>query len=1080
MDAGRYLLQQPGWDNSSALEGYDSILDPDLRRVGVYGGRGFSEPGFQRESGFPRAVYPRDLLFERDAFSLRPPVLGLWPSAQRRSLEEEIAIIREAQRQGHEKRSLVESFRDDYQEYGFDNVGGQHPNWDRDSLEDDDEYDYRHRILQPSREGSREEEYEYSRHRDYEFDRERSRREKDVRRRRERDRSRRSRSRERDWSPDRDRRRDRSRSFSHDDRMHRSRSPRARSRAQREDSHEELRRDTSSEKKRDRDGNRQRERASLPPSATLVVKGLSQKTLEDDLYQALAEWGPLKHVRVIKEKNSGISRGFAFIDFPSVEGAQKMMEGIGNEGLVVNGRRVFFEYSSKPTGGSSAPQAAQGHVTRGAGSANVKGGAVAAADWMCTVCGCVNFARRTVCFQCNEGRAEDAPAADTPLSSAAPAGKKISEPGMCLFCARPNEKFRNDMDLQLMLSVKIAGPTHVLVVRGLDENVDEESLHFEFSKHAAIKDLRLVRDKFTHVSRGFAFVHFHSVEDATKALEASSGTTLEKNGQVLRVAFAKSIHGPHSSSAGSGPSQSSSLAAAAIEAATFAQQYDSSGWAPKEYNPEQAQGVGAGSGAGSAEGGGAPQSGFVWDERSGYYYDAASGFYYDGHRGLYYDGNNGIWYTYNQETQEYKPFVDSDDGAKQSASAKSVKGAGDSANEKASGSTIHSKAVISAPACTITAENDAIEKKPTLAEAVAAAAVAAQAAQKREKERMKEKQKEMRLAGKNPGMGSKKISNVVTLWKQRKNEGQVSSVTADDVSTFPASSIDAQTDGIPNMSMGPVATMNSKFKFDDTTSSKESAGYSSNSLGRGSGNPFGGNYHPSEISGRIRQSSITTVTGMGRGAGRGAVRGMDTGAVLGSSAAPELSATTPFKTDASALGSYGPMAGAGTKRRFTESPQSVYRDRAAERRSLYGSSLSNEMLLDPDLKDKGVGSSRAGTVRGLDMPFPPGVGSKTAGPVSVLGGPETQAFDVITTEKALDENNVGNRMLRSMGWQEGSGLGKEGTGIVEPVQPQTLGERAGLGSQVQRRVDARFETHPGDTYRVVIQKKALARFHEMM
>ena len=40
-------------------------------------------------------------------------------------------------------------------------------------------------------------------------------------------------------------------------------------------------------------------------------------------------------------------------------------------------------------------------------------------------------------------------------------------------------------------------------------------LRYEFSKHAPIKDLRLVRDKFTHVSRGFAFVHFHSVDDAT-------------------------------------------------------------------------------------------------------------------------------------------------------------------------------------------------------------------------------------------------------------------------------------------------------------------------------------------------------------------------------------------------------------------------------------------------------------------------------------------------------------------------------------------------------------------------------------
>lgn len=60
------------------------------------------------------------------------------------------------------------------------------------------------------------------------------------------------------------------------------------------------------------------------------------------------------------------------------------------------------------------------------------------------------------------------------------------------------------------------------------------------------------------------------VEDATKALEATNGMNLEKNGQILRVAYAKSIVGP--GSAASGASQSSSLAAAAIEAATFAQQ----------------------------------------------------------------------------------------------------------------------------------------------------------------------------------------------------------------------------------------------------------------------------------------------------------------------------------------------------------------------------------------------------------------------------------------------------------------------------------------------------------------------------
>ncbi|THF95584.1 hypothetical protein TEA_023531 [Camellia sinensis var. sinensis] len=125
---------------------------------------------------------------------------------------------------------------------------------------------------------------------------------------------------------------------------------------------------------------------------------------------------------------------------------------------------------------------------------------------------------------------------------------------------------------------------------------------------------------------------FFEVEDATKALGPTNGATLEKNGQILRVPYAKSILGPRSGPLGS--SQSSSLAAAAIEAAAFAQQYDAVGWAPKEYNPDNKQPSGGQEPSGGEVAGPKDayslQSGFVWDEAFGYYYDASSGFYYDG------------------------------------------------------------------------------------------------------------------------------------------------------------------------------------------------------------------------------------------------------------------------------------------------------------------------------------------------------------------------------------------------------------------------------------------------------------------
>lgn len=48
------------------------------------------------------------------------------------------------------------------------------------------------------------------------------------------------------------------------------------------------------------------------------------------------------------------------------------------------------------------------------------------------------------------------------------------------------------------------------------------------------------------------------------------------------------------------------------------------------------------------------------------------------------------------------------------------------------------------------------------------------------------------------------------------------------------------------------------------------------------------------------------------------------------------------------------------------------------------------------------------------MPFPPGVGGGR-----VVGDVNLDTFEVITADKAIDEKNVGNRMLRNMGWQEG-------------------------------------------------------------
>ena len=38
------------------------------------------------------------------------------------------------------------------------------------------------------------------------------------------------------------------------------------------------------------------------------------------------------------------------------------------------------------------------------------------------------------------------------------------------------------------------------------------------------------------------------------------------------------------------------------------------------------------------------------------------------------------------------------------------------------------------------------------------------------------------------------------------------------------------------------------------------------------------------------------------------------------------------------------------------------------------------------------------------------------------------------TKAGLAGDNIGNKMLKQMGWSDGQGLGKKGQGIVNPIQ----------------------------------------------
>lgn len=89
----------------------------------------------------------------------------------------------------------------------------------------------------------------------------------------------------------------------------------------------------------------------------------------------------------------------------------------------------------------------------------------------------------------------------------------------------------------------------------------------------------------------------------------------------------------------------------------------------------------------------------------------------------------------------------------------------------------------------------------------------------------------------------------------------------------------------------------------------------------------------------------------------------------------------------------------------TEAEQPKYRDRASERRVMHN---------QPDIPLPEGGTATLKKKRFAEGPPPP-------------PSPPPQVIP------AKDESNVGNKLLKMMGWKEGSGLGFDGDGRVEPM-----------------------------------------------
>ncbi len=76
-----------------------------------------------------------------------------------------------------------------------------------------------------------------------------------------------------------------------------------------------------------------------------------------------------------------------------------------------------------------------------------------------------------------------------------------------------------------------------IFVSNLSFNVRDEDLHEYFAEYGEVASAKVIMDKFTNRSRGFAFVEMPDEEAAKKAIQELDGATVD--GRTIGVAVAK-------------------------------------------------------------------------------------------------------------------------------------------------------------------------------------------------------------------------------------------------------------------------------------------------------------------------------------------------------------------------------------------------------------------------------------------------------------------------------------------------------------------------------------------------------------
>jgi RNA recognition motif-containing protein len=85
----------------------------------------------------------------------------------------------------------------------------------------------------------------------------------------------------------------------------------------------------------------------------IFVGNLSYQTTQDDLYAAFSAYGSVERVNIVTDRETGQSRGFAFVEMTERRDAETAISKLN--GTPINGRAINVnEARPKPTGGGNS------------------------------------------------------------------------------------------------------------------------------------------------------------------------------------------------------------------------------------------------------------------------------------------------------------------------------------------------------------------------------------------------------------------------------------------------------------------------------------------------------------------------------------------------------------------------------------------------------------------------------------------------------------------------------------------------------------------------------------------------------